>query len=45
MIIEYQGKRYPVIGEGDTYYICTEPWQEVEGESFYVPKNGSKIIK
>lgn len=44
-VIEYQGKRYSVIGEGDTYYYCTEPWDEDEGEAFYVPKHGSKVIK
>ena len=44
MVIEYQGKRYPVVGEGDAYYICTEPFEEEFGESFLIPKQGSKII-
>lgn len=44
MVIEYQGKRYPVVGEGDTYFICTLPWEEEFGETFLVPKHGSKIV-
>lgn len=39
MVIEYKGKKYSVVGEGDTYYICTYPWDEVEGETFHIPKS------
>ncbi|MEC0276882.1 hypothetical protein [Peribacillus frigoritolerans] len=44
MVIEYQGKRYPAVGEDSNYYICTLPWEEETGESFFVPKIGSKVI-
>lgn len=42
MVIEYQGKRYPVVGEDKVYYICTLPYEEETGESFLVPKKGSE---
>ncbi|MFJ5771423.1 hypothetical protein [Psychrobacillus sp. NPDC093180] len=45
MVIEYKGKRYPVVGENDTHYICTKPWEEDFGFSFSIPKKESKIIR
>lgn len=44
MVIECKGKRYPVVGENDTHYICTEPWEEEIGDSFSIPKKDSKVI-
>lgn len=44
MVIEFQGKRYSVVGQTDTHYICTETWQEDSGESFLVSKDNSKVI-
>lgn len=44
MVIEFQGKRYPVVGQTETHYKCTEPWEEEFGESFLIPKNCSKVI-
>ncbi len=44
MVIEYQGKRYPVIGESDSYYICTEVWEEEFGEPFKISKKDSIVV-
>jgi hypothetical protein len=44
LVIEHKGKRYSVIGEGDGYYIATEPFEEVDGMKLYIPKNDSKIV-
>lgn len=44
MVIEYKGERYSVIGESDTNYFATKPWDEEEGEAFHIPKSESKII-
>jgi hypothetical protein len=43
-IIEHQGKRYPVVGESETHYIVTEPWEEEQGKSWDIPKNEAKEI-
>lgn len=44
-IIEFEGKRYPVVGQSETHYLCTEPWEEELGDAFYIPKDKSKVIK
>jgi flavodoxin len=45
LVVEYKGKRYSVIGEGDGYYIATEPFEEADGKKIYIPKNDSKIVE
>jgi hypothetical protein len=45
MVIEHKGKRYSVVGEGDSYYICTECLDEIEGETFRIPKAKEKVDK
>lgn len=43
-VIEYQGKRWAVVGESDTEFLVTEPWEEDCGEATRVPKTAAIII-
>lgn len=44
MIINYQNKKYSVIGENEEEFICTLPWEEEEGEAIRIPKNKIEVI-
>lgn len=44
-VIEYKEKRYVVVGENETEYLATEPWEEDTGELIRAPKSESKIIE
>lgn len=44
-IVEYEGKRWSVIGGTDTHYIATEPYEEMDGDTIKIPKNEAIIIK
>ncbi len=44
MVIEFNGKRFSVVGESKTDYIVTKPFQEERGETIIIPKKEVKII-
>jgi hypothetical protein len=44
VVIEYNGKRYPVVGENGKEYLVTEPWMEDVGELIRISKSEAKLI-
>ena len=43
-VIEFKGKRWAVVGESETEFLVTEPWEEDFGEATRVPKIDVIII-
>lgn len=43
-VIEHKGNRYPVVGESKTSYYVTQPYEEMDGDAWWVPKSEAKLI-